>query len=93
MTTELWGLHEAEVFDVDDPQGLSRIAVRIRSVLGESELWAEPSVATSSTPDLGARVWVQFASGDASRPVYLASVVNDAALADILRRLDALEAG
>lgn len=93
MTTELWGVYEAEVVDVADPARHGRVALRIPSAGQAAPVWAVPSVATPSTPDVGARVWVQFAGGDGSRPVYLASIVSDAALADILHRIDALELG
>lgn len=75
-----FGKYEAVVEDVDDPLGIGRVRVTVPAVLGESVLsgWALPCAPFGGGKDRGMlflpevkdTVWVEFAAGDVSRPIW-----------------------
>jgi hypothetical protein len=71
------GLYAGSVKDVDDPEKLGRIKVRVPSVYGsgssELDAWARPCFASGHffVPDVGDHVWIAFENADPSFPVWL----------------------
>lgn len=70
-----FGPRRAIVLDNRDPLQRHRLQVELPT-LGLNGLWAEaclPPVPLELlvTPDIGARVWIEFEAGDPSRPVWL----------------------
>jgi uncharacterized protein involved in type VI secretion and phage assembly len=60
-----------------DPQAIGRIEVRVPEVLGDTAVWAMPSlpyagngVGFLALPPVGANVWVEFEECDTARPVW-----------------------
>lgn len=68
-----YGIYRGEVVLNTDPESRGRVKLRIPQVLGNaSTQWAEPSVASRApVVAIGTAVWVQFAGGDVSKPVYM----------------------
>lgn len=72
--------YEAVVVDVDDPLGIGRVRARVPTVLGETVLtgWALPAAPFGggkdrgllAVPEGGDTVWIEFANGDLSRPIW-----------------------
>jgi uncharacterized protein involved in type VI secretion and phage assembly len=68
------------VTDNDDPRGIGRLRARVPEVLGEDEPtgWALPCAPWGggfgrglfAVPEVGDTVWIEFAAGDPSRPIW-----------------------
>ena len=80
----------AEVVDVEDPQGLARVHVRLLSFDGigsqDAPVWARVAVPFAGAPrgafmipDVGDEVLVSFINGDARFPVVVGGLWNGAA--------------
>lgn len=76
-----YGKYEGVVTNVDDPKDIGRLRARVPAVLG-AELesgWALPCVPFGGgkergmlfLPDVGDTVWIEFAGGDVSRPIWV----------------------
>ncbi|SHN13572.1 phage baseplate assembly protein V [Cryptosporangium aurantiacum] len=75
-----YGKYEGVVTDVTDPEKIGRIRARVPALLGEDvdTGWALPCVPVGGTakvgmlflPAIGATVWIEFAGGDVSRPIW-----------------------
>ncbi len=76
-----WGKYAGVVTDVDDPLGIGRVRAKVPSVLGEavSTGWALPCAPFGGgkdrgflfLPSVGDCVWMEFAEGDPSRPIWV----------------------
>ena len=75
-----YGVYQAIVTNIKDPEKRGRIKVKCPSVLGGSveSAWCDPIVTVAydnggdfCIPTKNEAVWVQFIEGDANRPVYL----------------------
>ncbi len=74
-----YGKYRGVVTDVDDPEGLGRVKVRVPEVLGDLESpWAMPCTPYPgmgegwfAIPPVQAGVWVEFEAGDPSRPIWI----------------------
>lgn len=76
-----YGKYEAVVTDVDDPKKIGRIRAKVPAVLGDDVAsgWALPCAPAGGGPDrgmlflpqVGDAVWVEFAGGDVSRPIWV----------------------
>ena len=76
-----YGKYEAVVTAVDDPKKIGRIRARVPAVLGEEieSGWALPCVPGGGgkergmlfLPQVGDTVWIEFAAGDVSRPIWV----------------------
>lgn len=76
-----YGKYEGVVTNVDDPRQIGRLRARVPAVLGEDVEcgWALPCVPFGGgkergmlfLPEVGDTVWVEFAGGDVSRPVWV----------------------
>ena len=72
-----YGKYRGLVTDNQDPKNLARIRAKVPEVLQDVETgWALPSLPYSGkgsgffrVPPSGAGVWVEFESGDVSRPI------------------------
>jgi hypothetical protein len=75
-----FGKYEGVVTDVSDPKTIGRIRARVPAVLGEDldTGWALPCSPYGGgkdhgllfLPDTGDTVWIEFAGGDVSRPIW-----------------------
>lgn len=75
-----YGKYEAVVTDNADPLEIGRVKVKVPAVLGEDveSGWALPCAAFGGgkdrgmlfVPEVGDTVWVEFAAGDLSRPIW-----------------------
>lgn len=79
VRSRFFGKYEGVVTDVDDPLGIGRIRARVPAVLGEEieSGWALPCAPFAGSemgffflPQVGDTVWVEFAAGDPSRPIW-----------------------
>jgi uncharacterized protein involved in type VI secretion and phage assembly len=79
VRSRFFGKYEGVVTDVDDPLGIGRIRARVPAVLGEAieSGWALPCAPFAGSemgffflPQVGDTVWVEFAAGDPSRPIW-----------------------
>jgi uncharacterized protein involved in type VI secretion and phage assembly len=81
------GAHLAEVVNLDDPEGLARVQVRVLSVDGvadhDAPLWARVAVpfagnnrGTFFIPDVGDEVLVVFVNGDPRHPIVAGGLWN-----------------
>jgi len=78
-TGRFFGRYRGRVVDVDDPKSIGRIRVAVPEVLRDVESgWALPAFAASgdaagifAVPPVDANVWVEFESGDPTRPVWV----------------------
>ena len=76
-----FGKYEGVVTDVADPKKIGRIRAKVPAVLGEQvdSGWALPCVPAGGgkergmlfLPQVGDTVWIEFAAGDVSRPVWV----------------------
>lgn len=76
-----FGKYEGVVTDVSDPKKIGRIRARVPAVLGEQldSGWALPCVPAGGgkergmlfLPQVGDTVWIEFAAGDVSRPIWV----------------------
>ena len=76
-----YGKYEGVVTDVADPLEIGRLRVRVPAVLGEQieSGWALPCAPYGGgkdrgmlfLPEVGDTVWVEFAAGDPSRPIWV----------------------
>src|SRR5206468_517780 len=75
-----YGKYEGVVTDVGDPKKIGRLRARVPAALGEDveSGWALPCVPGGGgkergmlfLPQVGDTVWVEFAGGDVSRPIW-----------------------
>ncbi|HVI02321.1 MAG TPA: phage baseplate assembly protein V [Enhygromyxa sp.] len=75
-----YGKYEGVVTDVDDPLGIARLRARVPAVFGEQLEcgWALPCAPFGGgkergaymLPEVGDTVWIEFAAGDPSRPIW-----------------------
>lgn len=73
-----YGKYRGLVTDVEDPDGLGRIVAKVPEVFDEEETpWAMPCVPFAGEghglvllPEIGDGVWIEFESGDTSRPIW-----------------------
>ncbi len=80
LLDKFYGKYEAVVTQVDDPLQIGRIRVRAPAVLGEDleTGWALPCAVFGggkdrgllAVPEVGDTVWIEFAGGDVSRPIW-----------------------
>ena len=76
-----YGKYEGVVTDAADPKKIGRIRARVPAVLGEQieSGWALPCVPAGGgkergmlfLPQVGDTVWIEFAGGDVSRPIWV----------------------
>jgi uncharacterized protein involved in type VI secretion and phage assembly len=76
-----FGKYEGVVTDVGDPKKIGRIRAKVPAVLGEDveSGWALPCVPAGGgkergmlfLPQVGDTVWIEFAAGDVSRPIWV----------------------
>ncbi len=75
-----YGKHEGVVVDVQDPLKIGRLRAKVPSVLGEDVQtgWALPCAPFGGgkdrgmlfLPEVGDTVWIEFAAGDLTRPIW-----------------------
>jgi uncharacterized protein involved in type VI secretion and phage assembly len=76
-----YGKYEGVVTDASDPKKIGRIRAKVPAVLGEEVEtgWALPCVPAGGgkergmlfLPQVGDTVWIEFAAGDVSRPLWV----------------------
>ena len=76
-----YGKYEAIVTDVDDPKQIGRLRAKIPAILGEvvETGWALPCAPFGggknrgmlAMPEVGDTIWIEFAAGDLSRPIWV----------------------
>lgn len=74
-----YGIYQAQVQEIDDPEKRGRIRVICPDVLGEAvSAWCDPCVPIAydgggdfCIPQIEEFVWVMFIAGDCNEPVYL----------------------
>jgi uncharacterized protein involved in type VI secretion and phage assembly len=76
-----YGKYEAIVTDVDDPKQIGRLRAKIPALLGEDVEtgWALPCAPFGggknrgmlAMPEVGDTIWMEFAAGDLSRPIWV----------------------
>ena len=80
MLNSYYGIYQAIVTNINDPEKRGRIKVQCPSVLGvrTESAWCDPCVPVAyddggdfCLPQLREAVWVMFISGDVNKPVYL----------------------
>ncbi len=77
-TSRFYGKYRGLVTDNQDPQSLGRIRAKVPEVLEDVDTgWALPALPYSgdgvgfyTVPAVGAGVWIEFESGDVSRPIW-----------------------
>lgn len=77
-TDRYYGKYRGEVTSVDDPLRSGRVKARVPEVLGDVETgWALPCTPYAgarsglyTVPPQGAAIWVEFESGNPSRPIW-----------------------
>lgn len=71
---EYFGKFRGLVTDNVDPEGLGRVRAMVPGVLGDEESpWALPCVCVVGClplPRIGGGIWIEFESGDPSRPIW-----------------------
>jgi uncharacterized protein involved in type VI secretion and phage assembly len=80
VLNRFFGKYEAVVTAVDDPLGVGRVRARVPAVLGrDGETgWALPCAPFGGgadrgmlcLPEVGDTIWIEFAAGDVSRPLW-----------------------
>ncbi|NMO15412.1 hypothetical protein HPC49_12765 [Pyxidicoccus fallax] len=78
--SRFYGKYEAVVTDNNDPRQLGRVRARVPAVLGEQVQsgWALPCAVFGGgkdrglfvVPEVGDTIWMEFAGGDPSRPIW-----------------------
>lgn len=77
------GVYKGLVVDNDDPEFSWRIICQIPQVLGNAHSnWCNPLLPTLYMPRVGDTVWVQFADGDPSQPLYMSRVTVNSEMID-----------
>lgn len=81
VVSRFYGKYEAVVSAVDDPLGIGRVRAKVPAVFGpEVECgWALPCAPFGGgkdrgmlfVPEIGDSVWIEFAAGDPSRPIWV----------------------
>ena len=79
--TRFYGKYEGVVTEVADPKKIGRLRAKVPAVLGEEvdSGWALPCVPAGGgkergmlfLPQVGDTVWIEFAGGDVSRPIWV----------------------
>jgi uncharacterized protein involved in type VI secretion and phage assembly len=80
VRSRFYGKYEAVVTSVEDPLEIGRVRARVPAVLGEDveSGWALPCMPFGggkdrgflAVPEVGDSVWIEFAAGDPSRPIW-----------------------
>jgi uncharacterized protein involved in type VI secretion and phage assembly len=77
IKSHFFGKYPGTVVDNKDPTNRARIKVNVLSVHNDLNVWAMPclpytgkNVGTHILPEPGAGVWVEFAGGDPSQPIW-----------------------
>lgn len=75
--TEFFGKYRGKVENNADPKQMGRLQVSAPVVLGDSRVWAMPSVPYAgpkvgffAIPPVGANIWVEFEGGDLNYPIW-----------------------
>lgn len=81
VRSRFYGKYAGVVTAVDDPHGVGRVRAKVPAVLGEDveSGWALPCAPFGGgrdrgflfLPEVGDTVWVEFAEGDPSRPIWV----------------------
>lgn len=81
LVERFYGKYEGVVTDAADPKKIGRVRARVPAVLGEQveSGWALPCVPAGGgkdrgmlfLPQVGDTVWIEFAGGDVSRPIWV----------------------
>ena len=69
-----YGKYSGEVTDINDPDNMGRIKVKVPSVLGEEmEVQARPCLPFGHfyVPAVGTKVWVEFEAGNPQYPIWV----------------------
>lgn len=82
-----YGKYEAIVTNVDDPKKIGRLRAKVPVVLGEDVEtgWALPCALFGggkdrgllAMPEVGDTIWIEFAAGDISRPIWVGAFWGD----------------
>lgn len=85
--SRFYGKYEAIVTDLDDPKKIGRLRARVPAVLGEDleTGWALPCAVFGggkdrgllAMPEVGDTIWIEFAAGDISRPIWVGAFWGD----------------
>jgi uncharacterized protein involved in type VI secretion and phage assembly len=78
QTVRYYGKYRGLVSDNNDPRNLGRVKASVRELLGDVDAgWALPCLPYAgngegqfTVPPVGAGVWIEFESGDLSRPIW-----------------------
>jgi uncharacterized protein involved in type VI secretion and phage assembly len=77
IRSHFFGKYRGTVSDNSDSTNRGRLKVKVKSVLGDLEVWAMPCVPYAGSqvgfytlPDIGTGVWIEFEAGDPSFPVW-----------------------
>lgn len=70
--SQMYGKYRAMVVDNLDPEQARRLLVEVPAVSPGSPSWAVPLHAhdTSTLPDVGAEIWVEYEAGDVNYPIW-----------------------
>ena len=76
--TRFYGKYRGVVSDINDPDDMGRIRVKVPEILDDVESpWALPcapysgnGVGIYTVPPVGAGVWIEFEAGDPARPIW-----------------------
>jgi hypothetical protein len=75
---QLFGIYPAVVTSTQDPTQRGRLKLQIPVLSSTAQLWAQPSVpyvdgtiGSIKLPPVNSGVWVQFANGDPTSPVWV----------------------
>ena len=68
---DAWGTYRGVITHNADPARRGRVRVRVPQVLGAAiSTWADPLTYYPGVPPVGGAVWVSFAGGDTSSPIW-----------------------
>ena len=80
VTNRYYGKFAGVVVDVDDPKKIGRLRAKVPEILGEDTQsgWAMPCMPAGggadhgfyAMPQAGDTVWIEFAAGDLTRPIW-----------------------
>lgn len=74
MNAGIFGKWPGICVDIEDPEGLKRIKVRVPGIFGQEilEEWALPCLppGIDTVPEKGDGVWVEFIGGDENKPIW-----------------------